>query len=1334
MDWKRRYVCFISMVAMLLCVAVTSRADVIVAAGESLSITNVEDIGYADIHMGADATLAFPATGAASAGLNEYTRTGITSVGWPYIYSYGDWTRFVTNVYWAANTITNAATEYVYTGRWYLPDTGVYSFYEYMDDMAAIAVDGELVLRSAAYSDETCVQNISLDAGWHNLEVRLCNGYSIGGPRGSLQDGILYSPSNDLISVSNLTNAYPFVDPGDGSVLRPVHNGHLFQKIFVDGDVTFDLSEQDLAGPLVLSKGLLPEFPAMGGTVTITGGVGQVRFGRDWDSINFPAFNVDVAFSGVADPEGITFIEKSTVVAWPTSCLWRVEENATVALAGTNMLGAGDVYLTNHNIYVLSHSAVTEDATIHVQGSGLSAALKPCTVDSNGYWQGFTTILTNDVSLEGENATVALPLHSNFYLQGSISGTGTVVKTDLARVEILEKSDFVGLTYCNGGTLIFDSEAAGDSNNVVRVGANSTVALYPAGYGSTETATWIKRLEGSSNGKVYIPAKQTMTVDYVDGTMRAEGAVTASSVLHVNTLGTNAVLSAIRNVTIVVDHIESGASIIMEEGLTSLKVNGTGNMLEKLTITSGEVSVEGDFDVTVLEGAGTLVKVGDSTMNVNFSALTGEVKVNAGTFSCDGELLVTDSVLGSLPSLWLDASADNVFTQYKSYTFTNDFPIIEQWDDCRSGAIGFAKQTRGDDQWQTYPYLMTNAWNGKSVLSMGSYQTKLSSAYATRTEARRMPMDQTRTPVHVIMVFGSQDGGGAAVIGTNGGDNNFSRGGTTTEEYRDPDTPVFDNSEIDLRMDGVDVDGTTEGLSGAYQILTINTDDRSVGALGWDVGYQNAGGQNYAEMLFYTNILTRVEQVTIENYLAQKWGLPYTSFVIPSVTVADGATFEVGGSCLASNVTGRGSVVISGSASIKFSGIFAGAVEMDGGDFVIPDLADIPGDEAVPTTDLKLWIDPCMTNRAVLGRDLTPTRPLAISGFYDRTTDSRYLLGTCNTVVEGSVDRRPWLSEAIGPLGETQYWIDYDNIYDGETRGNTLRLNTNPDYIGTQNTVAVPTDVQSGFIVLDSSRGGGAPILRDVANSTVITRDNPQDVDSPIWGSITTDALKSGATYLDGISVDGATQGYSGRNELLSFVATNIFEAAYFGYYGGDSSLTPNRERIGEIILLESDLDETTRIDIEAYLMKKWLGKAHDGYVDVTESTVSGDGTLNAVRPSQLPSFDSGFNGIVNLSGSSFEYTVQNNMVGDYEIVPDSVTIPGTLNVPATGTINVDFDVSPAGGIYPLITFGSIIDDGFENWSLVTTGDVPEGIVRLIKTDTGLSLQIIAQGTIILVR
>lgn len=1308
-----------------------SRADTLIGVGETLAVTNTEDLGFSTIQMSAGSSLVFLGASASAPGLNEYTRTNTAILGTPGVTAYGAWTRVTTNAAYASDVITELNTEYVYTGRWHIPAEGTYSFYENIDDAVGLYVDGVQVLRDERYNVESRKQDVVLTEGWHNLDIRIRNGSAGGGPVfAELKSGLLFSPVNDVIATNNQDNAYPFADIGDGSVLQTVHNGHLFQKTLVDGEVTFDLSGQGLDVPLAVTGSLWPQSGAAAAKITVEGGNGEILFGSTSADSNYLPFNVDVAFSGVAEPVGVTFRDYSTVVAWPTSCVWRVADGAVIALAGTNNLGAGDVVLTNHSIYVLTRTAVANDATIRVQGTNLTASIKPCTIDASGVWWGFPATYTNDIALEGENATVAFPLNSNFYLQGAISGTGTVRKTNSARIEILEASDFVGQVVCSQGTLVFDSVSAGDSNNTVTVGANATVALYPPGYGVTETTAWIKRLEGSTtSGKVYVPVRQTLTVDTLDGTVSVEGGDAASAVLHVHTLGTNALLNVAKNVALVVDHISPGAQINLPDASTSLMVTGAGNTLGKLTLTSGEIAVSGTFAVSELTGSGTLVKTGDATLDIQFSTLTGGIRVEAGTVRCVTALLSTNSVLNTLPALWLDASAENVFTQYKTYTFTNGFKIIERWNDCRGGAPGYAYQNRGDDQWQTYPYVMTNHQNGLSVVSFGSYQTTLPPAYESRLEARRSYLNKTYTPQTVVMLFGSQNGGGAGVLGVTSGSNTFARGGSTATDYRSPATPLLKNGGYACWTNGLPVGATGAGLSGEYQILSVNTAGQPVGALGWSTSYQNAGGQNYGEVLVYTNALTTLQRVTVEAYLAKKWNLPYVAVRLPEVTVAAGAVLEIGGSCTVSNVTGNGSVIVSGSASLHLSGMFAGSVAMDGGNLTLPGLADIPDEDAVPQSGLSLWIDPCQTNRALLGDVFTPTRPLAIAGLYDRTTDSRYLLGTCGPDVLTAVDRRPWLSVTNGPLGNTQYWIDFANLY-GETRGNTLRLNTNPAYIGTQTVAQSPTNVQTGFIVLDSSRGGGVPITYDVSATQVITRDNPQSVTSSVWGAGTTTSLKNGATYLDGKPINGATQGYSGKNELLSFVATNTFQAAYFGYYGGDNPATPNRERLGEIILFDAVLDDGTRADIEAYLMKKWLGKARSGYADMTEATVSGSGAVQAVRPAQLPAFDSGFSGTVALSGTAFDYTLATNGVGAYVVSPVTA-IPGGLTVASAGTVSVAFAVKPAAGTYTLMTYGSVANGGFADWTLSTTGDTPSGAVLLEITSTALNLVVTSPGTMI---
>jgi hypothetical protein len=305
----------------------------------------------------------------------------------------------------------------------------------------------------------------------------------------------------------------------------------------------------------------------------------------------------------------------------------------------------------------------------------------------------------------------------------------------------------------------------------------------------------------------------------------------------------------------------------------------------------------------------------------------------------------------------------------------------------------------------------------------------------------------------------------------------------------------------------------------------------------------------------------------------------------------------------------------------------------------------------------------------------------------------------------------------------------------GDSNGNTLRLYSNPAYIGTADTTHLtPTNVQSGFIVLDSSRGGGVPITRDVGATQVFTRNNPQSVASPIWGSASASAVKYGQTFLDDVTVNGATRGYSGTTELLSFVTTNVVQAAFVGYYGGDGvSGNLNRERLGEIILFESALDDTTRAGIEAYLMKKWLGKARDGYSDATAASVSGSGSLQASQPDRLPSFGPGFTGTVELSGSAFAFTLSTNALGQATATP-ATAIPGALSVSAAGTVTVHFAFHPPAGTYTLMTYGSVTAEGFAGWSLATTGNTPPGPVLLKPTATALTLLVVPQGTLISVQ
>jgi len=153
-------------------------ADFVVGAGESVAVTNTESLSLsmASIQLGPEATLVFADASAGVPGLSEYVRTNATSYGVPGVAAYSNWVRCATDAYWATTNIMTAQTEYIYTARWRVPEAGTYSFYENIDDGAAIAVDGVTLVQNSTWNVETCTRDVALGAGWHDLEIRVQNG------------------------------------------------------------------------------------------------------------------------------------------------------------------------------------------------------------------------------------------------------------------------------------------------------------------------------------------------------------------------------------------------------------------------------------------------------------------------------------------------------------------------------------------------------------------------------------------------------------------------------------------------------------------------------------------------------------------------------------------------------------------------------------------------------------------------------------------------------------------------------------------------------------------------------------------------------------------------------------------------------------------------------------------------------------------------------------------------------------------------------------------------------------------------------------------------------
>ena len=233
-------------------------------------------------------------------------------------------------------------------------------------------------------------------------------------------------------------------------------------------------------------------------------------------------------------------------------------------------------------------------------------------------------------------------------------------------------------------------------------------------------------------------------------------------------------------------------------------------------------------------------------------------------------------------------------------------PIIIGWKDKVAGSsISLynariwnkydAGEMNTDYTLQVMPYLVEGGLNGKNYLCCGFSGEMVAGVkydkngnLASATEGRRLrvwpsteitgdskaPGNYTRfASAYCIMVFGSQQGGGNAAIGTDGNNvagngyfvrkNGISEKWTTREGYS-------------MHADGITVNPNSATPNGGWQIVSIDmtaTNTVVTGLGSRDFSDSGCGGQNYAEVIFFSEKPTTVERAACERYLAEKWGL-----------------------------------------------------------------------------------------------------------------------------------------------------------------------------------------------------------------------------------------------------------------------------------------------------------------------------------------------------------------------------------------------------------------------------------------------------------------------------
>ena len=801
------------------------------------------------------------------------------------------------------------------------------------------------------------------------------------------------------------------------------------------------------------------------------------------------------------------------------------------------------------------------------------------------------------------------------------------------------------------------------------------------------------------------------------------------------------------------------------------------HMIDSLTIEGGvTISLESGI-VGAIEGAGTIVVSG----SVQYATISSGIDVRVEstgrlTSVFNGDL---KSVFGNLPALWLDASDETTFQEYTYNGHTvpdGTFPgiVVRRWNDVRGGEGRYyavnARASTGNSNGgyiRTMPYSITNELNGLTVLSFGTRGNSVSGApdqiktdgtadNHTGNEERRMIFNKPIVQKTIIMVYGSQDGGGMALVGGwksgQGEDmyllddesiDSFAEG---QETYYNRNNATVESTTIAARRKNVPcwVNGTsivpneTAALNGGYQIISLGVApgvNPSVRSLGMSDERQNAGGQRYGEILIFTNELTAVQRSVAEVNLARKWGLEsnysnYESVVCSrpkSLVVAEGGVFEtLDSSSLAPHGAGRLSV----EGSVEADGVFAGDVTVAAGaTLAIPASKNILTESEIDAMTSKIArFDPDCEADVDFNNNKTMVHAVFDHGKQEED-NTPYIHAT---YASGS-DRRPTYSRQARGYGPVRGWMDLHADSDsGTKKGNNLRVKKDHTLKHGNDSGSVPLGVKTVFIVMDSCYGGGLPIIDAINPGTIVKARKYSDFTSPIWGNGTSSILTGGETRLNGIAVNGTTTGFTGAPELFSFTTDGSqFNASFFGYYnaGGDQAY----EVLGEIVLFSEVLDADTRGGVEAYLMKKWLDTLPSGYVDWTGATVSGAGTVTAAEPKGLPQFDN-FTGTLEFSQESLDFTIDcvNGTVAEAFDIGSA-----TLKLADEGVFNLSFKdgiVQP--GTYILGSFGTVDGAGVSGWAVTPeyTADDRYRIKVVATTDAELVAKVMPFGMLFIVR
>ena len=1067
--------------------------------------------------------------------------------------------------------------------------------------------------------------------------------------------------------------------------------------------------------------------------------VGTSKRGSDTD-INYPFLHTDFVFDSPT-ATGLVLTNDVSLMSLPSSCDMAVSDGARIGLVGNNLLGLGvsdTLTLTNHDVYLLRKTSVPTNTTVAVP-AGRALYYRPVGIQNYYEWGGNgNNTFDFNVSLQDSSARFKLINNSqDNYIRGTVSGTGGIEMLGTGSAYFLGDVAIDGaITWYTTGKLHFRGTAGGPNAVFAMDVAKSGVFFEPGANDALPGVAEVAALSGvATNCLVHVCRRRPLNIASASGKFGIVSDDGGKVVIGSLAAGAEVALSA--RVELQINAMGEGAKVYLVSAGARKDWSVTGPASgERVSlqlvplVEGGTLEVGGRLDLGALDGFEAVNVAEDA--DVAFTPAAGtRIGGRGANISLGG---ATSDSWKSKVALWVDASAPESFEYVKDvWSNLSPAPVVTTggvtydqilgWKDVRPERRTYqfrnnrfsnatAWNNTGGAAANVCPYVVPNGIGTNCYVSMSG-----NSRYLRITSYNTMTKKNLATE-YAIVVFGSQSGGGVAMLASTNAV--FGRATAGNQAAQATQYAITTNS-FDAYVDGVATNTSEATFNGGWQIVSLDTKGNAVSGIGYAIETSGnlsgtRGYTQYAEILLFSEAPTAEERRAVEEYLAAKWNI------------------QLGGEPVSRRLVLSGSGELALAQDVEASGLFTGTVNLNGHKLSLPE-GRFPFTEGeLPSEGRSIWADPSLAGAVNLSSD--PEKPLEMERLYMRNEEGvRNLDGALVFIPpingDGKTDRRPVISSGARAAGSASTWLDFTDYY-GDGWGNTLCLRTlptdPPELINSTGNTS--RNARTGFFVLDSSYGGGTPFAdRLNANNVIAARpsSDPNGWDSPIWAEASSNYVRAAATYLDGVQVDGSTTGFSGRPEVLSFQFDRPVEIKGVGYYGGDWASKPNREILGEIIVYNTELEDETRERIEAYLMKKWLGRMPDGFVDFRDLEVAGTGVVEVPSVDALPRFAAGFSGTVSVTGGlSFAIDASGEVV-------NAVNVPGvTFALPSPCAVSVALDPTAPCGTYTLLTCAGF-GEGQAFASVAVTGR-DNVTARLIATGGVLSLDVIPQGTMILFR